>query len=270
METVQGAYHGYITGSRLLGDRFADIGLTTASKIPAWAKEVANTPGACSRLPVAAIEAHMRLQHDLLFKHDVPIVEAMTISALDGFAVSQYWILFPFSRGCVHVFRDDRDKPLIDSNLYGLGFDVDIAIESGKLLREYWRSSPVGDFIQSQVLPTEDVLPVNATLRQWEAFVRSTSKAPHRFHLFKLHQAVMNVSNIGFLGKVTKSSHGFGTAAMMSKDLGGVVDSDLRVYGTRNVRVVDSSVIPMQISGHSTATLYAVAERAADIIKGKE
>lgn len=53
---------------------------------------------------------------------------------------------------------------------------------------------------------------------------------------------------------------------MMSRDLGGVVDPELRVYGTRNVRVVDASVIPLQISGHLTATLYALAERASEII----
>lgn len=56
---------------------------------------------------------------------------------------------------------------------------------------------------------------------------------------------------------------------MMSRDLGGVVDPELRVYGTRNVRVVDASVIPLQISGHLTATLYAVADRAAGIILGQ-
>jgi choline dehydrogenase len=54
---------------------------------------------------------------------------------------------------------------------------------------------------------------------------------------------------------------------MMSKELGGVVDPELRVYGTANVRVVDASIIPMQMSGHMTATIYAVAERASDIIK---
>jgi choline dehydrogenase len=55
----------------------------------------------------------------------------------------------------------------------------------------------------------------------------------------------------------------------MSRDLGGVVDPQLRVYGTSNVRVVDASILPLQISGHLTATLYAVADRASDIILGK-
>ena len=53
----------------------------------------------------------------------------------------------------------------------------------------------------------------------------------------------------------------------MSRELGGVVDPEVRVYGTANVRVVDASIFPTQISGHTTATLYAIAERVADIIK---
>jgi choline dehydrogenase len=54
---------------------------------------------------------------------------------------------------------------------------------------------------------------------------------------------------------------------MMGRDLGGVVSPELTVYGTYNVRVVDASIIPTQISGHLTATSYAVAERASDIVK---
>lgn len=63
------------------------------------------------------------------------------------------------------------------------------------------------------------------------------------------------------------NNHPLGSAAMMSKELGGVVDPELRVYGTSNVRVVDASVLPTQFSGHLTATLYAVAERASEFIK---
>ena len=55
---------------------------------------------------------------------------------------------------------------------------------------------------------------------------------------------------------------------MMSRELGGVLDPTLTVYGTANLRVVDASVLPIQVSGHTIATLYAIAERAADIIKG--
>lgn len=57
---------------------------------------------------------------------------------------------------------------------------------------------------------------------------------------------------------------------MLPYELGGVVDSQLRVYNTTNVRVVDASILPLHVSGHLTATVYAVAERAADIIKGLE
>ena len=63
--------------------------------------------------------------------------------------------------------------------------------------------------------------------------------------------------------------HVLGTAAMMSRKLGGVVDEELRVYGTENVRVVDASVIPLQVTGHLVSTIYAVAGRAADLILGK-
>jgi choline dehydrogenase-like flavoprotein len=54
---------------------------------------------------------------------------------------------------------------------------------------------------------------------------------------------------------------------MMPKELGGVVNNRLKVYGTRNVRVVDASIMPFQVSGHLSSTVYAIAERAADMIK---
>ncbi|KAF9881700.1 hypothetical protein CkaCkLH20_00846 [Colletotrichum karsti] len=61
--------------------------------------------------------------------------------------------------------------------------------------------------------------------------------------------------------------HPSGTTSMMPEDLGGVVDSRLLVYGTCNLRVVDAGIMPMIPGGHIQAAVYAVAEKAADIIK---
>lgn len=54
---------------------------------------------------------------------------------------------------------------------------------------------------------------------------------------------------------------------MMPRAMGGVIDNRLKVYGTSNVRVVDASALPYQVCGHLVSTLYAVAERAAELIK---
>ncbi|KAK7937668.1 alcohol oxidase [Apiospora aurea] len=64
--------------------------------------------------------------------------------------------------------------------------------------------------------------------------------------------------------------HVTGTCAMLPREKGGVVDRQLRVYGTRNVRVVDASVFPLQPLGNTQSVVYAVAERAADPINNCE
>lgn len=62
--------------------------------------------------------------------------------------------------------------------------------------------------------------------------------------------------------------HPSGSTAMMPLELGGVVDTELRVYGTQSLRVVDAGVMPMVLGAHLQSAVYAIAERAADIIKG--
>ncbi|KAL8718691.1 MAG: hypothetical protein Q9181_008169, partial [Wetmoreana brouardii] len=62
-------------------------------------------------------------------------------------------------------------------------------------------------------------------------------------------------------------SHPVGSCPMMPRRLGGVVDSTLKVYGIRGLRVVDASVIPIVPGSHTSSTVYAVAEKAADLIK---
>ncbi|KAK4044308.1 L-sorbose 1-dehydrogenase [Parachaetomium inaequale] len=61
--------------------------------------------------------------------------------------------------------------------------------------------------------------------------------------------------------------HVTGTCSMMPREKGGVVDPRLRVYGTRNLRVVDASIMPFTTRANTMATVYGIAEKAADMIR---
>ena len=61
--------------------------------------------------------------------------------------------------------------------------------------------------------------------------------------------------------------HHLATASMLPRAKGGVVDHELRVHGVRGLRVADASVIPLQLSAHIQATVYAIGERAAELLQ---
>jgi choline dehydrogenase len=61
--------------------------------------------------------------------------------------------------------------------------------------------------------------------------------------------------------------HIMSTCSMLPKEDGGVVDPKLKVYGTANLRVIDASIIPMEVQANIQSSVYAVAEKGADIVK---
>ncbi|KAH8588771.1 glucose oxidase [Bisporella sp. PMI_857] len=239
LEPSPSGYHTFITAGDVFGSSLAEVEKSTRAKLSKWAQAIvdASHNGAPS---FKAVRELLRIQHDLLFKQNITFAEIITVIP-PSLLASNFWILFPFSRGSVHLqSAEDINNPLIDPRFFLADFDLSGTVAVAKYVRRFWNSQPISQYATGQVLPAPEVVPSNATDAQWEGFVKDSLNA---------------------------NSHGLGTASMMAKELGGVVDPELRVYGTANVRVVDASVLPTQISGHLTATLYAVAERAADIIK---
>jgi choline dehydrogenase len=61
--------------------------------------------------------------------------------------------------------------------------------------------------------------------------------------------------------------HPVGTCRM-GEDADAVVDAQLRVNGVEGLRVIDASVMPTVPRGNTNAPTIALAERAADLIRG--
>ncbi|KAH8822923.1 alcohol oxidase [Flagelloscypha sp. PMI_526] len=64
------------------------------------------------------------------------------------------------------------------------------------------------------------------------------------------------------------SRYAIGSASMLPREKGGVVDNRLKVYGTSNLRVADLSILPTHISNHTQSSAYMIGEFVADVIKG--
>lgn len=65
----------------------------------------------------------------------------------------------------------------------------------------------------------------------------------------------------------TTLGHFVGTCKMGPRRSGGVVDERLRVHGIQRLRIVDASVMPTLIAGHTNAPTYMIGEKASDMIK---
>lgn len=158
-----------------------------------------------------------------------------------GFFISIVSLLsYPFSRGSVHLKSDGpKGSPIIDSGI--LRHPVDVVLQAHHSI---W---------MEKVAETE---PMVSLLKTDGA---------------RLHTAerLTDVSKAKELCKelVLSMFHFSGTCAMLPREDGGVVDSKLRVYGTSNIRVVDASLFPLVPRGNIQAMVFAVAEKAADIIK---
>ena len=145
-----------------------------------------------------------------------------------------------FSRGNVHIKSSSvHDYPAVDPRYLSHPLDAEILARHLQWIPTLATTKPLADYIK----PSGVTIPRDLNVSTLEAA---------KEHLKK---------------NIVTFNHPCGSCAMMSRELGGVVDDRLRVYGVRNLRVVDASVFPMIPNGTIQSTVYAVAEKAADIIK---
>jgi len=141
------------------------------------------------------------------------------------------------SRGRVALrSADPGASPLVDPGYLTDPADLEVLVAGVRIAREIAASRPLADVVAGERTPGRDV--VGDALRDW---VRGD--ADTMFHLT-------------------------GTCAM-GADEASVCDPLLRVRGVDGLRVVDASVFPATSRGNTNAPTIAVAERAADLVRGQ-
>jgi choline dehydrogenase len=161
------------------------------------------------------------------------------LQMLREFSVTSYaCLLHPKSRGTVEL-RSSRpeDPPLITHAMLGDRADLAGLREAGRRTREIFRSAPFSGLIVEEMKPSRDV----ETDDEWDEFLR------HNAH---------------------GGRHPVGTVRM-GEDENAPVDPQLRVRGVEGLRVADASVMPTLPGANTNAPTIMIAERAADLVRGR-
>jgi choline dehydrogenase len=146
-------------------------------------------------------------------------------------------VMLPFSRGSVRLSGPDAGAPpIVDPNYFGDERDLRTLVAALRVARQIGGASAYQPWRSAEAAPgpaadDDDVL-------------QNFAKAAYQSYF-----------------------HPVGTCAMGDTKMS-VVDSELRVHGISGLRVADGSVMPSIPSGNTAATVYAIAERAAELIGG--
>ena len=229
----------FLTAADLFDNETASASSTLLSEIPAYAAAVAKYSN--NVINATVLEKEFLAQHDLIFNTQTPIAEIVATGFLQGVIVITNWNLLPFARGNIHITSADPMAPaMINPNYFMFAFDMKVQTAIARYIRRMGSTSPLSDIVGSELAPGFATVPENGTDEQWSQSLKNS---------------------------YSPNSHWVSSARMAPLEKGGVVNERLIVHGTKNVRISDASVLPAQVSGHLTSTLYAVAERVSIFIK---
>ena len=146
----------------------------------------------------------------------------------------------PESSGYVRVVsRDPADAPIVQPNYLAAEADRRITLAGLRLARALLNRPELNAYFETETLPGAAVTTDDELLD----FARRRG-------------------NTGY--------HLVGTCRMgPSTDQNAVVDDALRVHGVEGLRVIDASIMPMLPSANTFAATIAIAEKGADLIRGR-
>jgi choline dehydrogenase len=115
-----------------------------------------------------------------------------------------------------------------------------------------------------------DLPPLLAGLRLLRRIARAGPLAPYRAAEHLPGERAQTDEELARYARAQLETlyHPVGTCKMGQGPLA-VVDAQLRVHGAAGLRVVDASVMPTLVGGNTNAPTVAIAERAADLIRGR-
>lgn len=214
---------------------------STLASLPAYAAALEKEGLVASANATLDILKHQL--HNLFNESEAAAEIFFTISpnGNDSTVGADAWNLIVLARGTIHISSSSSwDLPTVNPSYFRHPLDLELQTLATMQLREVYATEPLSSMVVKETSPGFDVLPKDAKYEDWEKWVKNT---------------------------FTSVWHPIATLSCMKREFGGVVDSRLKVYGISNVRVVDASVLPVQLSAHLSSSLYGIAEKAAEMIK---
>ena len=140
----------------------------------------------------------------------------------------------PLSRGSITIKSSNVfDEPAVDFGVFTHPSDLEVMVAALRINRKLMETPAMQELKPIEVVPGANV----TTDEEIKEFLRANM--------------------------VPTYSHPCCACPMMPRELGGVLDSELLVYGVDGLSIVDASATPMIPATHLSATVYAVAEKVS-------
>lgn len=160
--------------------------------------------------------------------------------APDNYMTIVAMLAHPFSRGSVHIATSNSsDPPVIDCGYLIHQLDSEILARHVSQIERLVSQPTFGSIVRPDGRRLPSGLDNTSSLSEIKDKIRDYGATNY---------------------------HPCGTCAMMQAEYDGVVDAELRVRGVENLRVCDASIFPIIPRGNILTTVYAVAERGAEML----